>query len=84
MERMFQAEGAASAETMRKEGVNLEYLRNSKILGWARRSGGESWEAGQRPCEMFGFIQIMIEKSKGTFEQGNVIWFMSWKANYAC
>ena len=33
MERMFQAEGAASAETMRKEGVNLEYLRNSKILG---------------------------------------------------
>ena len=33
MEAMFQAEGAASAETMRKEGVNFECLRNSKILG---------------------------------------------------
>ena len=30
-EKPPQAEGAASAETMRKEGVNFECLRNSKI-----------------------------------------------------
>lgn len=73
MERIFQAEGAASVETMRKEGVNLECFWNSKTIAIPIAIGEESWKAGQRPCEMFGFLQNMIEKSKGTFEQGNVI-----------